>query len=230
MAVTAAISGYAATIQVSDAASPAVHTAIAEAVKISGFGIERTVIEATNLTSPQQFKEFIYGMKESKEFGVEANYLPTDTSQKGAITGSLGTSISRAWRFVLPDFGAVTKTISGITTSTWTCSASHGWLTPQPVIVTSTGSMPGGINIGQVYWARRVLTTTVKLYLSPDDATADSGAITPGSSGSGTITMKGTSIWSFTGECMGFTADADADAKLVGQLKFKITGASTLTP
>ena len=83
MAVTAATSGYAATFGKNGG------TAIPEITSISGVGINRETIECTNLSSPTQWKEFIFGLKEGTDITIEFNYLPTNATQKLIITDML---------------------------------------------------------------------------------------------------------------------------------------------
>lgn len=87
MAVTAADTGYATTFGKNGG------TAIPEITKISGVGINRETVEATNLSSPSEWKEFVFGLKEGTPITVEMNYLPTNATQKLIISDMLaGTS------------------------------------------------------------------------------------------------------------------------------------------
>lgn len=228
MSVTAARTGYSATLQFSDGSSPAAYASVAEATKISGFGVERSVHDATNLTSPDEWKEFIYGIKTLKAFTLEFNYLPTNTTQKTLLDWSTYTNLTgRNWRLVIPDFGAVTKTAT-VSTTTWT-SSSHGFLTGQPIRFTTSGTIPTGITVGKVYWINRLSSSTFSIHLTPEAAVAGSGAVSA-SGGSGTHTANGTSLFTFTGEASAFTADPEPDAILKGQVTFAVNGAITLTP
>lgn len=87
MAVTAATSGYATTFGKNGG------TAIPELTKVSGVGVNRETIECTNLSSPSQWKEFIFGLKEGTDITAEMNYLPTNATQKLIISDMIaGTS------------------------------------------------------------------------------------------------------------------------------------------
>ena len=228
MTATAAKTGYGTTLQVSDGNSPATFTAISEVVKISGVGVTRAVPEATNLTSPAAWREFVYGMIEAPDITLDVNYIPQDATQKALLTNVQASGIARVWRLLLPDYGAVTKTVT-VSSAAWS-SAAHGFLTGQSVTITTTGTFPGGINAGQVYWLQRTASGTFGLYNSPADAVSSTNIITTSSNGTGTITANATSMFSFTAECSNFTADPDFDSVLRGQIKFKVTGASALTP
>jgi hypothetical protein len=132
---------------------------------------------------------------------------------------------------VLPDFGAVTKTATVVTT-TWT-STTHGFLTGQSIRLTNAGgALPTGYTGGRkVYWLNRLAANTFSLHLTPEAAAAGTGAVSASDAGTGTHTANGTSLWGFTGECSGFTVgDAEPDSKLTGTVNFAVTGATALTP
>lgn len=87
MAVTAADTGY------NTIFGKNLGTAIPELNKLSGVGITRETVEATNLSSPTEWKEFVFGLKEGTEITAEMNYLPTNATQKLIISDMLaGTS------------------------------------------------------------------------------------------------------------------------------------------
>lgn len=227
---TEAISGYGTTLQLSAGGSTPTYVGfipIAEVRKISGIGIERDTLEATHLASPAQWREFIYGLLKNPDLTLEVNYIPQDTSQKDLITGiSAASTILRGWRLVLPDFGATTKTLSGVLTTTATTSASHGWETGQSVKFSSTVTVPGNLVAGVVYWIRKLSSTTFSVHATPTGAGAGTGAISM-TSGSGTITVSAGSSWTFVGECKGFSADPENGVVLSGQIQFAVSGAST---
>lgn len=61
-------------------------SAIPELRRLSTIGgIKRTMVDATNLSSPNTTKEFIAGLIESQQFTAEFNHLPTDATQKAMI-------------------------------------------------------------------------------------------------------------------------------------------------
>ncbi len=96
MAVTAAVVGYATTFLKHSG------TAVAEITKISGTGIMREAVEATNLSSPSEWKEFIFGLLGGTDITVEMNYLPTNTQQKLIISDMIA-GTSGSYDVVLPN-------------------------------------------------------------------------------------------------------------------------------
>ena len=99
MAASGAVSGYGITFKKAS-------TVIAEVVRISGVGINRETIEATHLSSDNEWKEFIFGLLEGTDVSIELNFLPTNATQKAIITDIVaGTS--------------ATYTTTLVDTSTW---------------------------------------------------------------------------------------------------------------
>jgi predicted secreted protein len=231
MAASSARSGYGTTLQVGDGASPEAYTAIAEVFRISGVGVSRDTIEVTHLTSDDEWKEFIYGMAMTANFTCECNFLPLDDSQEGLIDDvqDTGANAYKTYRLVVPDYGAVTKTVT-VSGSTWT-SASHGYLTGQAIRLTTTGTLPTGFVGGKTYWLNRASANTFTLHLTPAAAAAGSGAISASDAGTGTHTAGGTSTFTFTAACSNFTVgDINANERLSGSVQFSATGATTVAP
>jgi hypothetical protein len=79
MAASGAVSGYGITFDKGG-------TDVAEVVRISGVGINRETIEVTHLTSDNEWKEFIFGLKEGTDITIEYNFLPTNSTHKAIIT------------------------------------------------------------------------------------------------------------------------------------------------
>jgi len=92
---TAAVSGYSTTWKLTSGSE------MSEVTRISGVSITREPIEATNLSSPTQWKEFIFGLKEGGEITVEMNYTNTSI-QKLIITEMLAGTVS-SYTLTLPD-------------------------------------------------------------------------------------------------------------------------------
>jgi predicted secreted protein len=86
MAASGAVSAYGITF---DKAG----TDVAEVTRISGVGINRETIEVTHLTSDNEWKEFIFGLKEGQDITIDYNFLPTNSTHKAIITDIIaGTS------------------------------------------------------------------------------------------------------------------------------------------
>jgi hypothetical protein len=92
---TAAVSGYSTTFKLTSG------TAMSEVTSISGVSINRDTIEATNLSSPTQWKEFIFGLKEGGEITVNCNYTNT-AYQKLVATEMIAGTVS-SYTLTLPD-------------------------------------------------------------------------------------------------------------------------------
>lgn len=69
-----------------------------------------------------------------------------------------------------------------------TTSAAHGWADETPIVVTTTGSAPGGITSGKTYYWKSLTTTTGKLATSRANLTAGT-YVDITSAGSGTHTI-----------------------------------------
>jgi hypothetical protein len=96
MAITAAVTGYATTFGKNGG------TAIPELNKISGTGINRETVEATNLSSPSEWKEFVFGLLEGTDISIEFNYLPTNATQK-LIHSDMIAGTSATYDITLPN-------------------------------------------------------------------------------------------------------------------------------
>jgi hypothetical protein len=231
MPASSAKSGYGTTLQVGNGASPEAFTAIAEVFRITGIGVNRETIEVSHLLSDDEFKEFVYGMAMTANFSIEVNFLPLDDTQEGLIDDvqDTGANAYKTYRLAVPDYGAAPKTAT-VTGSTW-ASTSHGYLTGQPIRLTTTGTLPTGFVAGRTYWLRRTNASAFTLHLTPAAAAAGTGAISASDSGSGTHTANGTSLLTFTAACSGFTVgDVTPNERLTGTVQFSATGATTVAP
>jgi predicted secreted protein len=86
MAASGAVSGYGITFDKGG-------TDVAEVTRISGVGINRETIEVTHLSSDNEWKEFIFGLKEGTDITIDYNFLPTNSTHKAIITDIIaGTS------------------------------------------------------------------------------------------------------------------------------------------
>ena len=78
MTTTNADIGYDSSFGI-EGATPGEYTAVAEVTAINGFGFSRESVEATHLKSPDQYKEFIAGMKEAQPVTITLNYVPSES-------------------------------------------------------------------------------------------------------------------------------------------------------
>lgn len=81
------------------------YAAIANIASLTGPSIEREQIDVTAHDSPDQWEEFVFGIKRSGEIEVELNYDPTvhDT-----LLDDFASSDPRGYRIVWPDDAATT--------------------------------------------------------------------------------------------------------------------------
>lgn len=70
------LDGFGAKLMRGDGASPETFTEIADPTDISGPGLSRDTIEVTSHGSPNQYKEYVGGLKDGGEVSVDINYQP----------------------------------------------------------------------------------------------------------------------------------------------------------
>lgn len=76
-----------------------------ELVEVTSFGLpdsERDEVEVTHLKSPDEFKEYIGGLKDGGEVTVGLNYVPGSLTDVAVRTAKDDGDV-RAIRFVIPD-------------------------------------------------------------------------------------------------------------------------------
>jgi len=99
-----------------DGASPEVFTKIAEVTSIGGPGLARGTVDATNLDSPDDYAEFIGGLKDGGEVTFDVNFIPANSTQDQA-TGFLSffeDGLTRNWRITFPDSPASVWNFAGV--------------------------------------------------------------------------------------------------------------------
>lgn len=72
---TAAKPGIGTALKVANTGSPVTYTAIGEVKNVNGPNVSNEQIEVTNLDSPNNFKEFIGGLKDGGEIQFEMNWI-----------------------------------------------------------------------------------------------------------------------------------------------------------
>lgn len=101
--MTAAKIGYGCQFKRGNAdGPPETFTAIGEVFDITGPGMSKDTPDATHHESPDSFREFIAGLKNGGEFGVQINYDPGSTDTANAIA-DYRASTSRTYQMVWPD-------------------------------------------------------------------------------------------------------------------------------
>lgn len=76
MTATASVISYGTTLGLGDGASPEVFTAILEVFEFSGVKSKRPQVDASNLTSPNQTKEYVAGMIDPESCTFKVRLIP----------------------------------------------------------------------------------------------------------------------------------------------------------
>ena len=103
-----------ATIARGNAASPEVFTALAQVVSITPIGIERGLIDVTNLSSSA--REYKKAIKDGQEIQLRMQYDPDDSGHAGLRTDA-DSEDSRNFRITLTDSPAQTVTFAAMVTN-----------------------------------------------------------------------------------------------------------------
>jgi hypothetical protein len=74
MTATAAVIGYGTSFSIYGGST---YTAVAEVTNITWPGYTRDAVDATNMASPNEFREFIPGLMDAGEVTIEMNYIPS---------------------------------------------------------------------------------------------------------------------------------------------------------
>lgn len=73
---TQAAIGHGTLFKIGNGATPEVFTTVAEVTSIKPPNLSRDPVEATHTESPEKWKEFIAGLKDGGEVGIELNFVP----------------------------------------------------------------------------------------------------------------------------------------------------------
>lgn len=109
MAESEAFWAIGSTFEMGDGASPEVFTPVAEITKLKPPNQTRDDIKITHTLSPDGFHEYIGGWRDGGEVPIEANWLPTNTTQN-PTTGLLSQFYDNQrhnYRIVIPDVGYI---------------------------------------------------------------------------------------------------------------------------
>ena len=105
MTDTAARVGYGCILKKGNGGAPETFTDYGlEVTAISGVGITRSSTDATHMQSPDGYTEMIHGLKTTKPFTVECNWI-------ASATGAIQTILEGAkgnWQILFPDNSSVT--------------------------------------------------------------------------------------------------------------------------
>ncbi len=78
--------GVGTTLAYGDSASPEVFTSVGKVANIGGPEIAKDEIEDTTLDSPNNFKEFLSGLKDGGQVTFTVHYTPATANQEQIIT------------------------------------------------------------------------------------------------------------------------------------------------
>jgi hypothetical protein len=109
MTATAATIGYGATFGI-EGGTPGVYVTVGEVVSITPPGMSRDTVDATHLSSPNSYKEFIAGLAEGGEASITINLVP---STSDVLFASFHAPADN-FQIVFPN--AVTMSFAGIVT------------------------------------------------------------------------------------------------------------------
>ncbi|MDX3235651.1 phage tail tube protein [Streptomyces sp. ME03-5709C] len=109
----AGIDGFGTQLKRGDGGGPEAFTAIANATGISGPGLSRETIDVTAHDSPDQWMEFVGGLKDGGEVSLDVNY---DPSEHDALVADFDDEEPRNYQLVFPDPDETTWTFAAILT------------------------------------------------------------------------------------------------------------------
>ena len=92
--------GFGTLLKRGDGGSPEVFTEIADPTGISGPGLSRETIDVTSHGSPEQWMEFIGGLKDGGEVSLDINYQP---SLHDTLVDDFDDAAPRNYQLVFPD-------------------------------------------------------------------------------------------------------------------------------
>lgn len=113
--VTAAKPGIGTTLKVANTGSPITYTSIGEVKNVNGPNVSNEQIEVTNLDSPNNFKEFIGGLKDGGEIQFEMNWIKG--AKQTQIRDDVVSATKRTYQISWPTSPATTATFSAFPTN-----------------------------------------------------------------------------------------------------------------
>lgn len=113
MATNAAI-GHGATFAKGDGGGSEVFTALAEVTSITPPNLSRDTVDATHMGSTDRWREYVAGLRDGGEVGIELNFDPGGSAQT-ALFASFNSNAAGNWKITFPD--ATEWTFSAFLTS-----------------------------------------------------------------------------------------------------------------
>ena len=102
MTATKARIGYGTTFAIGDGATPEVFTPVAEVKSLKGLKYKKDQVEATHLTSPGGFKEFIDGLKDFDAISGTYNYEAGGASET-ALLAAYNSATRKNYKITFPN-------------------------------------------------------------------------------------------------------------------------------
>lgn len=92
------------------------YTVVADVRDISGPSISRATIDVSHFDSPDNWREFIYGMNDGGDISFEINWNPANTTHgTSGIFGQLSETVPRNWAMKMhPGQGVATTVTSQV--------------------------------------------------------------------------------------------------------------------
>lgn len=116
--VTGALAGFGTSFKVGDGATPESFTTVAEVTDIKGPKLALNTYESTSHDSTDGWREYVPGLLEAGEVGIDLSFIPTNATQ-GYSTGLIKDQVNRTkrnFKVVFPDVGGTTWSFSGYVT------------------------------------------------------------------------------------------------------------------
>lgn len=107
---TQAISGYNTRIKMNG-------VEVAEVSTVAGPGLTRETIDASHMQSPEQWREFIKGMKDAGELSFDVNMIPGNASQFAILSDFYDDTSTAQWELIFPNAASTTWSFRGILTT-----------------------------------------------------------------------------------------------------------------
>ena len=107
--------GYGVAFARGDGASPEVFTALAEITNITPPQLSRDTVDATHQGSPDGYREFIGGLRDSGEVSLEMNWIAGSTTDTTLLT-DFDSDDPVNYRITFNDADTTTATFAGFVT------------------------------------------------------------------------------------------------------------------
>ena len=113
---TAATAGYGVLLKAGDGGGSEVFTTIAEIRSITFSGITVSMLDVTNMDSPDSVREFLPTLSDGGELQFEGNFLPGNTTHQAILTDLIART-RRNFKVVFNDTGNAEFAFAGFYTN-----------------------------------------------------------------------------------------------------------------